>query len=159
MLATWSKCEWLTKMWSILASRSRARSPTPVPASISMSSSTSMLVVRSPPPMPPLHPSTLIFMTCPRAAAAAGLLPSALWLRSRWRTDSRSIVNQRYHGRCEAFHSFYLPKTAPGRHGGPAGLAPGLQSRLVEELHLHPRDLDQVVIVQGMRLPAHGSAV
>src|SRR5678815_2219781 len=52
--ATWSRCEWVTKMWSIWDSSASVRSPTPVPASIRMSLSTRNEVVRRwRPPIPP----------------------------------------------------------------------------------------------------------
>src|SRR5262245_37898903 len=57
--ATWSRCEWVTKMWSIWESSASVRSPTPVPASIRMSLSTRNEVVRRwRPPIPPEQPST-----------------------------------------------------------------------------------------------------
>src|SRR3954468_8574156 len=61
--ATWSRCEWVTKMWSIWESSARVRSPTPVPASIRMSLSTRNEVVRRcRPPIPPEHPRTRSFI-------------------------------------------------------------------------------------------------
>src|ERR1044072_1724812 len=57
--ATWSRCEWVAKMWSIWESSASVRSPTPVPASIRMSLSTRNDVVRRwRPPIPPEQPST-----------------------------------------------------------------------------------------------------
>src|SRR6185436_1580769 len=57
--ATWSRCEWVMKIWSICESSASVRSPTPVPASISTSlSSRNEVVRRCRPPIPPEHPST-----------------------------------------------------------------------------------------------------
>src|SRR5687768_5315781 len=62
---TWSRCECVTKMWSICDSSARVRSPTPVPASIRMSLSRRNEVVRRwRPPIPPEHPSTRKRMAC-----------------------------------------------------------------------------------------------
>src|SRR5687767_14931006 len=56
---TWSRCECVTKIWSICDSSASVRSPTPVPASIRMSLSRRNEVVRRwRPPIPPEHPST-----------------------------------------------------------------------------------------------------
>src|SRR5688572_19266774 len=56
---TWSRCEWVRKIWSICESSASVRSPTPVPASISTSPSTRKEVVRRcRPPIPPEHPRT-----------------------------------------------------------------------------------------------------
>src|SRR5258706_3915686 len=56
---TWSRCECVTKMWSICVSSASDRSPTPEPASSSTSWSTRKDVVRGcPPPIPPEQPST-----------------------------------------------------------------------------------------------------
>ena len=56
---TWSRCEWVMKMWSTCDSSASVRSPTPVPASIRMSLSTRNEVVRRwRPPIPPEQPST-----------------------------------------------------------------------------------------------------
>src|SRR5918992_1608692 len=64
--ATWSRCECVTKMWSICESSASVRSPTPVPASIRMSLSARNEVVRRwRPPIPPEHPSTLKRMARP----------------------------------------------------------------------------------------------
>src|SRR4029077_14504046 len=64
--ATWSRCEWVTKMWSICESSASVRSPTPVPASIRMSLSTRNEVVRRwRPPIPPEQPSTRRRMAVP----------------------------------------------------------------------------------------------
>src|SRR5213075_1259444 len=129
-------------MWSMRARASRDRSPTPVPASIRMSSSTRSAVVRRPPPIPPLQPNTRIFIVCPELTDAAWLRPSVLWLLSRWRTDSRSIVTERYHAHCAPFHSFAAAKSGTRRGARTALGRPLGASRLVEELHLDPRDLD-----------------
>src|SRR5947207_2599606 len=57
--ATWSRCEWVMKMWSMSDSSASERSPTPVPASISTSLSTRNEVVRRwRPPIPPEQPRT-----------------------------------------------------------------------------------------------------
>src|SRR5918992_449303 len=56
---TWSRCECVTKIWSICESSASVRSPTPVPASIRMSLSRRNEVVRRwRPPIPPEQPST-----------------------------------------------------------------------------------------------------
>src|SRR6185295_16040919 len=56
---TWSRCECVTKTWSIWVSSASDRSPTPEPASISTSLSTRNEVVRRcRPPIPPEQPST-----------------------------------------------------------------------------------------------------
>src|SRR5258708_5482707 len=145
-------------MWSVLASCVSVRSPTPVPASISTASSTRNDVVRRLPPMPPLHPNTLIFIVCPTATPAAWLRLSVPWLRSRWRTDSRSIIGRNERGCCGAFHSL---RDSRGRRQTPLRdrLAPSGGSRLVEKLHLDARDLDQVVVAQRARLGAERGAV
>src|SRR6478672_7135279 len=122
MHAMWSRWECVTNTWSIRARPSRVRSPTPVPASTRMSSSTSREVVRKLPPIPPLHPKTLTFITRPRCGG-----PSIL----------RGSATRGY---------------APLHNRGMAHAASA--SRLVEELHLHARDLDQVVVVQRVRLGA-----
>src|SRR5688572_26059712 len=63
--ATWSRCECVTKIWSICDSSASVRSPTPVPASIRMSlSSRNEVVRRWRPPIPPEHPSTRKRMAC-----------------------------------------------------------------------------------------------
>jgi hypothetical protein len=56
--STWSRCEWLIRMWSIFASASSGRSPTPVPASTSTSASRRKEVVLLPAAMEPEQPST-----------------------------------------------------------------------------------------------------
>src|SRR5258705_1660806 len=103
---------------------------------MSTSSSTRRDAVGGPPPMPPLHPNTLIFIVCPTATAAAWLRLSALWLRSRWRTDSRSIIGTNDRGFCGAFHSL---RDRGGHRQTPFRdrLAPGQGSPVVEKLHLH----------------------
>src|SRR5690606_33761419 len=143
MLVTWSRCEWLTKMWSIRARLSRGRSPTPVPASTRMSSSTSSAVVRRLPPMPPLHPRTLIriLLTSPaRRRLAAGPRGPA-GTGHYWRNPPRRGVRRG------------TPAAPIPRPAGPAG------SRLEEELHLDPGDLDHVVVGQGVRRGAQGGAI
>src|SRR5581483_6417348 len=61
--ATWSRCEWVTKMWSMSESSASDRSPTPVPASIRTSLSSRNEVVRKcRPPIPPEHPRTRSFI-------------------------------------------------------------------------------------------------
>src|SRR5260221_6751115 len=132
-------------MWSILASCSSVRSPTPVPASSSTSSRTSSDVLRGLPQMPALHPNALIFIVCPTATPAAWLRLSVPWLRSRWRTDSRSIIGRNERGCCGAFHSL---RDSRGRRQTPLRdrLAPSGGSRLVEKLHLDARAPDQVVV-------------
>src|SRR5579862_475154 len=157
MLVTWSRCEWLTKMWSTFASCSSDMSPTPVPASSRMSSSIRNEVVRRLPPMPPLQPSTLIFIVCPGDADTVSPRRSSPGLRSRWSTD-RSIVRERYHARSGRFHGICHTcrvNSAGGRKAAP----PGPRSRLVEELHLHAGDLDQVVIAELASLGPEGAAV
>src|SRR5262245_56965977 len=63
--ATWSRCEWVMKMWSICDSSASVRSPTPVPQSIRMSLSTRNEVVRRwRPPIPPEHPRTRSRIVC-----------------------------------------------------------------------------------------------
>jgi hypothetical protein len=62
MASTWSRWEWVTKMWSTRVISSSVRSPTPVPASISTSSSTRKEVVRLPAAIEPEQPSTRICM-------------------------------------------------------------------------------------------------
>ena len=62
MASTWSRCEWLTRMWSMRAISSSVRSPTPVPASMSMLSSSRNDVVRLPAAIEPEQPRTRICM-------------------------------------------------------------------------------------------------
>ena len=71
MESTWSRCEWLTTMWSMAAISSSVRSPTPVPASTRTSWPIRKDVVRQPAAMEPEQPRTRICM-------GGGLL-GALW--------------------------------------------------------------------------------
>src|SRR5215213_6564414 len=79
--ATWSRCEWVMKIWSICESSASVRSPTPVPQSMRMSLSTRNDVVRRwRPPIPPEQPRTrkrmagrsLLFVEHPHALPARG---------------------------------------------------------------------------------------
>src|SRR6185312_4873447 len=156
MLVTWSRCECETKMWSIFASASSDRSPTPVPASTSTSSSTRSEVVRNPPPMPPLHPNTLILISCPRAGADFFRAPGAVAGRVRDRSVVPLSENVTTGG---VRHS--TAKTRQIRRGRAARARPCARgcSRLVEELHLDACDLDEVVVVEGLGLAAERGPV
>src|ERR1700716_1413267 len=159
MLVTWSRCEWLTKMWSIFASASSERSPTPVPASTSTSSSTSSEVVRRLPPMPPLHPKTrmcistawTLALSCKPAGAVAVLTGDPI-------IDplSENVTTANVRHSTEWGPGILQPPDGEGT-GRPAARRPG--SWLVEELHLDARDLDQVVVPERVRLGAQGGAV
>src|SRR5437588_607502 len=65
----------------------------------------------------------------------------------------------RYHGRSGRYHrisGIAGVRRVAGAEGGNVSLR---RSRLVEELHLHARDFDQVVVVQRVRLRTERRAV
>src|SRR5438270_625106 len=113
-----------------------------------------MGVKRRPPPSSTASP-TRIFMVCPRDAATGSPRCSAPpWPSARWSTESLSIIGKRYHAGCGTFHR--ISGIAGVRRyacaeGGHKSLR---RSRFVEELHLHARDLDEVVVAEGMGLRA-----
>src|SRR5205085_9045245 len=155
MDSTWSRCEWLIRMWSMRASCSSGRSPTPVPASIRMESSSRNDVVLQPAAMAPEQPSTRMIMAL-RESAVAALQPG---------------------DRCCAFHSHVDPrrpraqgaKVAISGQTRPCGHAVAAAVRIVtagrhapselDELHLRPGELDDVAVLQLHRFLGERMAV